>query len=104
MSSKAFLPAAYERYSNSLSEMQDIMGRAFDDSLETGELTTESEEEDASDVKDIENEAFTHALNLYLLTTDLPEIVNISVSSDQFHLMATHALFGFWKYVIPCCM
>ena len=42
MSSKAFLPAAYEQCSNSLSEMQDIMGRAFDDSLETGELTTES--------------------------------------------------------------
>ena len=30
----AFLPAAYEQCSNSLSEMQDIMGRAFDDTLE----------------------------------------------------------------------
>lgn len=27
-----FLPAAYEQCTNSLSEMQDIMGRAFDDS------------------------------------------------------------------------
>ena len=91
----AFLPAAYEQCSNSLSESQDIMGRAFDDTLETGELATESEEEDASDVKDIENEAFTCALNLYFLTTDLPKIVNSAVSSDHFHLMATHALFGF---------
>ena len=75
--------------------MQDIMGGAFDDNLETGELTTESEEEDASDVKDIKNEAFTHVLNLYFLTTDLPKIVNSAKSTDHFHLMATHALFGF---------
>lgn len=93
----AFRPAAYEQCSNSSSEMQDIMGRAFDDTLKTGELTTESEEEHASDVKDIENETFTRALNLYFLTTNLPEIiiVNSAVSSDHFYLMATHALFGF---------
>ena len=36
----AFRPAAYEQCSNSLSEMQDIMGRAFDDRLETGHLST----------------------------------------------------------------
>ncbi|KAJ7376501.1 hypothetical protein OS493_034237 [Desmophyllum pertusum] len=41
--SMASLPAAYEQCSNSLSEMQDIMGRAFDDQLEMGELTAESE-------------------------------------------------------------
>ena len=54
----------------------------------------ESEEEDANNVKGIEDEAFTCALNLYFLTTDLPEIVNSTASSDQFHLMATHALFA----------
>ncbi|KAJ7373400.1 hypothetical protein OS493_012993 [Desmophyllum pertusum] len=93
--SMASLPAAYEQCSNSLSEMQDIMGRAFDDQLETGELTAESEEEGDSNVKDIETDAFTRALNLYFLTTDLPEIVNSAVNTDHFHLMATHALFGF---------
>ena len=90
-----FLPAAYEQYSNSLSEIQDIMGRAFDDILETGDLNAESEEEDDSNVKDIESDAFTRALNLYFLTTDLPEVVNGAVNTDQFHLMATHVLFGF---------
>ena len=91
----AFLPAAYDQCSNSISEMQDIMGRAFNDQLETGELTTNSDDEDADKMKDIENEAFTRALNLYFLTTDLPEIVSSGVNSDHFHLMANHALFGF---------
>lgn len=66
------LPAAYEQCTNSLSEMQDIMERAFDDSLEAGELSTEMEEEDSINLKDIEHEAFTRALNHYFLTTDLP--------------------------------
>ena len=91
----AFLPAAYDQCSNSVSEMQDIMGRAFNDQLETGELTTNIDDEDADKMKDIENEAFTRALNLYFLTTDLPEIVSSAVNSNHFHLMANHALFGF---------
>ena len=89
------LPAAYEQCTNSLSEMQDIMERAFDDSLEAGELSTEMEEEDSINLKDIEHEAFTRALNHYFLTTDLPEMVSSAVNTDHFHLMATHALFGF---------
>lgn len=91
----AFLPAAYEQCSNSVSEMQDIMGRAFNDQLESGELTTNSDDEDEDNMKDIENEAFTRTLNLYFLTTDLLEIVSSGVNFDHFHLMANHALFGF---------
>ena len=71
------------------------MGRAFNDKLETGELTTNSDDEDEDNMKDIENEAFTRTLNLYFLMTDLLEIVSSGVNFDHFHLMANHALFGF---------
>ena len=72
------------------------MGRAFNDQLETGKFTTNSDDADADKIKDIENEAFTWALNLYFLMTDLiPELVSSGVNSDHFHLMANHALFGF---------
>ena len=91
----AFLPAAYDQCSSSLSEMQDIMGRAFNDQLETGKFTTNSDDTDADKSKDIENEAFTWALNLYFLMTDLPELVSSGVNSNHFHLMANRALFGF---------
>ena len=39
--------------------MQDIMGRAFSDQLETGKFKTNSDDADADKIKDIENEAFT---------------------------------------------
>ena len=72
------------------------MGRAFNDQLETGNFKTNSDDADADKIKDIENEAFTWALNLYFLMTDLiPELVSSGVNSDHFHLMANHALFGF---------
>lgn len=99
-----FLPAAYEQCSNSLSEIQDIMGRAFDDILETGDLHTESEEQDDSNVNDIVSDAFTRALNLYFLTTDLPEVVNGAVNTDQFHLMAINpCIVWLWNHVIFQC-
>lgn len=88
------LPAAYEHCSNSLWEMQDIMGRAFDDQGETDDSDDEIEE-GTKNMKDIETEAFTRALNLYYLTTGLREVVNKAVNTEHFHLMGTYALFSF---------
>lgn len=71
------------------------MGRVFDDILEIGEFVIESEEEDVSDVKDIENEVFICVFNLYFLIIDLLKIVNSVVSFDYFYLMVIYVLFGF---------
>lgn len=71
------------------------MGRVFDDILEIGEFVIESEEEDVSDVKDIENEVFICVFNLYFLIIDLFKIVNSVVSFDYFYLMVIYVLFGF---------
>lgn len=88
------LPAAYEDCSDSLGELQDIMGRAFHDKDETrtGDSTDESEDESCS-LKDIESKASTIALNLYYLTKHLPESVRSVVNTNHYHLMATNALF-----------
>lgn len=90
------LPAVYKHCSDSLGELQDIMGRAFHDKDETciSDSTDESEDESCT-LKDIESEAFTIALNLYYLTKHLPESVSSAVNTNHYHLMTTNALFCF---------
>lgn len=58
------------------------------------------EKEDSINLKEIENEAFTQALNQYFLTTDLAEIVSSAVNTDQLHLLANPYIVWFWNNVI----